>query len=268
MNIKRFFSIASVLLLTGALYQCNSKKDGGGINIFSLDDDKKFGAQTAEQIAADPASYPILDSAKYPKAYQHIHRITNSVLNSGKLNHRNDFVWQVKILQGDSTLNAFCTPGGYIYVYTGIIKYLDTEDQLAGVMGHEIAHADLRHSTDAMTQQYGLSMMFDVVLGKQSTLSAIGQTLINLKYSRSHESQADEYSVIYLSGTSYQCNGAAGFFQKLSSKSPGSTAPVFLSTHPGDASRIKNINDKSASIGCSTTPVSGNTYQDFKNSLP
>jgi beta-barrel assembly-enhancing protease len=267
MNIKRFLMIASVVLLTGGLYQCNSKKDGGGINIFSLEDDKKFGAQTAEQIASDPASYPVLDPIKYPKAYEHIQRITNNVLNSGKLNHRNDFVWQVKIIQNDSTLNAFCTPGGYIYVYTGIIKYLDTEDQLAGVMGHEIAHADLRHSTDAMTQQYGLSMMFDIVLGKQSTLSTIGQQLINLKYSRSHESQADEYSVIYLSGTPYQCNGAAGFFEKLSSGG-ASTTPVFLSTHPGDASRIQNINAKSTSISCSTTPIGGTTYQDFKNSLP
>lgn len=267
MNIKRFFTMTSVVLLTASLYYCK-KKDGGGINIFSLEDDKKFGAQAEAQIAEDPTNYPILDSVKYPKAYGHIHRITDKVLNSGKLNHRNDFAWKVKLLKGDSTLNAFCTPGGYIYVYTGIIKYLDTEDQLAGVMGHEIAHADLRHSTDAMTQQYGLSMMFDVVLGKESTLSALSQNLINLKYSRNHETQADEYSVIYLSGTPYQCNGAAGFFQKLTSKSPESTTPVFLSTHPGGASRIENINAKSASIGCSTTPVGGNTYQDFKNSLP
>ena len=267
--MKRFLTIASVLLMTGGgLYQCNSKKDGGGINIFSLDDDKKFGAQTAAQIAADPNTYPIVDSTKYPKAYEHIHRIANSVLNSGKLNHRNDFVWQIQLIHDDSTLNAFCTPGGYIYVYTGLIKYLDKEDQLAGVMGHEITHADFRHSTDAMTQQYGLSLMFDVVFGKQSTLSSVTQNLINLKYSRSHEQQADENSVALLSATQYQCNGTAGFFEKLQSKGAGSTTPVFLSTHPGDASRIQDINAKSTSIGCNTTPVSGNTYQDFKNSLP
>ena len=53
-------------------------------------------------------------------------------------------------------LNAFCTPGGYIYVYTGLIKYLDNEAQLAGVLGHEIAHADLRHVTDQLTEQYGV----------------------------------------------------------------------------------------------------------------
>jgi len=71
--------------------------------------------------------------------------------------HKDDFAWQVKIIDDPETLNAFATPGGYIYVYTGLIKFLDTEDQLAGVMGHEIAHADLRHSTRQMTSSYGVS---------------------------------------------------------------------------------------------------------------
>ena len=62
-----------------------------------------------------------------------------------------DFDWELKIIHDDETLNAFCAPGGYIYVYTGLIKFLAHEDNLAGVIGHEIAHADLRHSTQQLT---------------------------------------------------------------------------------------------------------------------
>ena len=65
----------------------------------------------------------------------------------------------LRIIHDDSTLNAFCTPGGYIYIYTGILKFLDSEDEFAGVLGHEIAHADLRHSTRQMTKQYGVQIL-------------------------------------------------------------------------------------------------------------
>ncbi|MCU0429920.1 MAG: M48 family metalloprotease [Cytophagaceae bacterium] len=249
---------------------CKKKNGDGGINLFSLEDDKKLGAQVAAEIAANPAEYPILSETSYPTAYSHLRRITNSILNSGRVNHKDDFDWTVKIIRNDTILNAFCTPGGYIYVYTGIIKYLDTEDQLAGVMGHEIAHADRRHSTDAMTREYGLSILFDIVLGKnQGKLTEIAKGLSSLKYSRGNESEADEYSVIYLSGTGYQCNGAGGFFQKLLDANSGNCeAGGFLSTHPCPDNRVQAINEKATLLGCTTTPYTGTTYQDFKNSLP
>ena len=71
-----------------------------------------------------------------------------------------------RLIDDDKTLNAFCTPGGFIYVYTGLIKFLDSEDQLAGVMGHEIAHAALRHSTRQMTKVYGVQTLLQVATGR------------------------------------------------------------------------------------------------------
>jgi predicted Zn-dependent protease len=263
-RIKLSLLLCSFGILAVALYSC---KDGG-VNIFSIEEDKKLGAQVAAQIEADQATYPILSQSQYPEAYQYITALRDRVLNSGKVRHKNDFLWQVKIIHDDNTLNAFCTPGGYIYVYTGLIKFLDTEDQLAGVMGHEIAHADRRHSTDAMTQQYGIQTLFDIVLGKnQGALTQVAQNLLQLKYSRKNETEADEYSVIYLSNTPYQCTGAAGFFEKLNASGSGSSTPQFLSTHPNPDNRIADINSKAQSLSCSTA-ASGFDYQAFKNSLP
>ena len=110
----------------------------------------------------------------------------------------------VKIIHDDDVLNAFCAPGGFICVYTGIIKFLESEDQFAGVMAHEIAHADRRHVTNALTKQYGLSVMLNVVLGSDpSTLKDIAGGLISLTFSRSNETDADNHSVKYLCPTGY-----------------------------------------------------------------
>ncbi|MDF2457508.1 MAG: Peptidase family [Cytophagaceae bacterium] len=267
------FCVALFLSACDALNSGSSSSSGSGsaldLNLFPIDKDKELGNQVAGEIEKDAKTYPLLDEVKYAKAYGHIRRITNKLLNSGKLEHRNDFDWQVKLIQDDKTLNAFCTPGGKIYVYTGLIKYLNTEDDLAGVMGHEIAHADKRHSTEAMTRDLGITTLLNIVAGQnQSMLIGLAKNLIDLKYSRTHETEADAYSVQYLSGTNYKCNGAASFFEKIQA-SGGSQGPEFLSTHPDPGNRVQNINAQAKTKGCNTTaPASDAQYADFKASLP
>jgi len=211
-KFKSFFILPflfSILLFLGA---CD--KDGN-INFFSIDEDLQIGQQVAAELEAD-SSVIILDEQEYDTAYRFIRAMTEKVLASNDIRYRTEFPWQVKIIYDDNTLNAFCAPGGYIYVYTGLIKYLDTEDQLAGVMGHEIAHADKRHVTDNMTRAYGYETLLSIFFGEdQGTIAGIAKGLVNLSYSRKAETEADEFSVKYLCDTEYQANGAAGFFQKI-----------------------------------------------------
>ncbi len=116
-------------MLFGLVFSsCKDKAGGGGLNFFSLEDDKQFGAQVAAEIENDPATYDILDSAQNVDAYAYLYAIRDRILNSGKVVHKDDFQWQLRLIKEDSTLNAFCTPGGYIYVDTGLIMYLDSED--------------------------------------------------------------------------------------------------------------------------------------------
>lgn len=270
--MRGFILLLVSFLLLGS---CKKNEDGtatcstSNINLFSLQKDIDLGAQVSAEIANDPTTYPLLDESNYSTAYGHIRRITNKILNSGNVKHKDDFVWQVKIIHDDNTLNAFCTPGGYIYVYTGIIKYLDAEDDLAGVLGHEIAHADNRHTTETMTREYGISTLLQIVLGNDpNTLVVLAKNLTDLKYSRCHEAEADDFSVRYLSGTNYRCNGAASFFQKIEDAG-GSSTPEFLSTHPDPGNRIQNINKQAQNKGCNTTtPASDAQYAAFKASLP
>jgi len=238
--------------------------------LFGINQQKELGKQVRDQILADPQNYPVLPEAQYPQAYQHIRRITQNILNSGKVELKNQFDWEVRIIRDDKTLNAFCTPGGYIFVYTGLIKYLDTEDQLAGVMGHEIAHADRQHSARQMEKQFGVALLVEIALGKSKSedLKQVVNGLIGLRFSRDHEYEADAYSVNYLSATQYRCNGAADFFVKIS-QSGGQQPPEFMSTHPNPGNRVEAINNKAKSINCDINKPDNRTeYQKFKASLP
>lgn len=257
-----FILFIPLIFLIFALNSC------GGLNLFTIEDDAALGAEVDAEIESDPASYPILSEADFPEAYAALREIRDEILNSGQIAHRDDFEWQVHLIQDDTVLNAFATPGGYLYFYTGLIKFLDTEDAFAGVMGHEIAHADQRHSTEALTEQYGLALLLDAALGNNlEIVGDIAQGLAGLAFSRENESEADEFSVVYLAETRYQCNGAALFFEKLIAEGDGGGLPEFLSTHPNPDNRIEAINAKADSSGCDTTP-SGRDYQAFKDLLP
>jgi predicted Zn-dependent protease len=244
-----------------------------GVLLFSIQNDIDLGKQVRDEILANPREYPILPEAQYPQAYAYLRGITNKILNSGEITYKDQFAWEVRIINQD-VLNAFAAPGGYIFVYTGLIKYLDREDDLAGVMGHEIAHADQRHSSRQLQQQYGISFLLSLLLGEnpnklKEIASQMAGKLAGLSFSRSHETEADKFSVIYLSKTPYVCNGAASFFQKMvdSGQSPG--VPEFLSTHPDSQKRIDEINKQAQDRKCNTTnPIGGDGYAKFKAMLP
>ncbi len=258
------FLPALPLLIEG----CKKNPDDPTPNIFSLEDDKALGLQVKNEIFSNPSEYPILDSTQYPQAYAYLRGIVQKILDGDKVFYKDEFAWETYIIEDDNVLNAFCTPGGYMFVYTGLIKYLEAEHELAGVMGHEIAHADRRHSTDAMTREYGLSVVISVALGNDpNTLATIASNLLSLKFSRTAESEADEYSVKYLCPTDYKADGAAGFFQKLIDSGQGNGSLEWFSTHPSPDNRVQNIEDQKNTLNCSGSGTFDADYQNFKTNL-
>ena len=226
------------------------------VNVFTVQQDKQLGAQLDQELANNPQEYPILDPAQYPVLYSYMYEMQEEILNSPEIKFKDEFEWQLRIIADDNTLNAFAAPGGYVYIYTGLMKYLDKVDNLAGILAHEIAHADQRHSTSQMTKRYGLEMLVAVASGN-STSEQLGQLasgLTQLGFSRADENDADNHSVDYLQSTKYACNGAAGFFEKLLASGQASTTPVWLSTHPDSEDRMNNINSRASEANCTTAP--------------
>lgn len=262
--MKKILFIVWVIILSS----CKDKK----FNIFTLKDDMELGAQMDAEIRSNPFEYPILNRNSYPDAYNHIERIRNKLLASDDLKHKDIFNWQVTIIHNDNVLNAFCTPGGYMYFYTGIIKYLDNEAQFAGVMAHEMAHADKRHVTQTLTTIYSVQVLLSFALGKNPSQLAqivadMALGLGTLKFSRTHEYEADEMSVKYLADTDYHPKSIAGFFEKIESSAAPKT-PEFLSTHPNPGNRLDNINNVWVGIGSPSGNADTTNYMLFKQSLP
>ncbi len=224
---------------------------GTGINLFSEQDEVKLGQQFDQELHQSP-EYPIY--TKNPKVKYYIQaRIFDNILQSPEVKKQNVYDYQLEIIDSDSTLNAFAVPGGYVYLYTGLIKYLDSEAALAGVVAHEIAHVERRHATQRMTNAYGLQLLTSIVLGNNPSQISImvanlfsGLTL--LANSRADEDEADKFAVKYLVDTRYYAGGVKFFFERLRDdgkvSSGGGGIETFLSTHPDPIDRINTTNQR------------------------
>lgn len=255
----------SAALFSSCLASCGSL--GSDLNLFSLQDDMSLGQQVVREIESDSSGMKILDSARHVKVYQYLYSIRDTILITGKVKYRSEFPWRIRVIQDDSTLNAFCAPGGYIYVFTGILKFLDSEDELAGILGHEMGHAAMRHSTRQLTEMYGVQALLSLIAGDRALVKDITGAIIGLSFSRNHEKEADECSVQYLCPTSYAADAGARFFEKIMAKG-GKNPPAILSTHPDPGNRIQAYRQNKLELGCGGEASYREKYQSIIQLLP
>jgi len=234
-----------VLGLLISLVSCASNPVTGKTQLMLLSESQEIdlGRQTDAQIVKDYGIY------KDP-------RLTVYIENLGKrlarISHRPGLPYHFKILDS-SVANAFAVPGGYVYFTRGILAYLNTEAELAGVMGHEIGHITARHSA----QQYSKAQLAQIGLGAGMILSEtfrglsdviqLGVGMLFLSFSRDNERQADDLGVEYSSRAGYDATHMANFFQTLERMHPNtdrSGLPEWFTTHPNPEDRIGAIQRK------------------------
>ena len=178
--------------------------------------------------------------------------VTNYLNANGMGADVQNFNWTLNLVENKEA-NAWCMPGGLICVYEGILPLTKDEPSLAIVLGHEIAHAVARHSAEQMStqikQQYGMQIGAAVLggMGVGTNTSSIIQAIAaqgfnfkNLSYSRSHESEADHMGLIFAAMAGYDPQVAVAFWQRMAAASNNNKSE-FLSDHPSDATRIKQI---------------------------
>ncbi len=148
------------------------------------------------------------------------------------------------------------------------MKYLDNEAELAGVLAHEMGHAERRHGTRQMTKSLGIKAILDFLTGgsESSYYKEVINGLISLRYSRHYEREADECSVKYLCSSEYKSDGAAGFFEKIL-KEEGERSSELLSTHPDPAERISNFHASRKKMKCTGDENYTDRYLKMKKSL-
>jgi predicted Zn-dependent protease len=184
-----------------------------------------------------------------PKLNALVDRVGQKLVNNteaGKSAYKFDF----HVLADSKTINAFALPGGQIFITTGLLNLLKTEDELAGVLGHEIGHVIGRHSAEQMAKDeltQGLISATAIATsdpnspGMQTAIAQYVGSVINMKYGREDEIEADRFGVKYLFETGYQPEAQIEVMEILEQSSGGQRPPEFLSTHPTSEHRIKEI---------------------------
>lgn len=191
-------------------------------------------------------------TAQVERVGRNIANATEAYLRqTGQSGEIRNFAWEFNLVKNNE-LNAFCMPGGKIVVYEGLMKLVSSDDELAVVLGHEVAHAVAKHSNERMSQQvlsqYGANVLGSVLSNKSAAIQNVAgkvyglgtQYGVTLPFSRKHESEADYIGLIFMRLAGYDPNVALTFWQKMASMSQGST-PEFMSTHPSDSRRIADI---------------------------
>lgn len=248
MKLRSLFILALLALI---LPSCGSGGVGNlaEFNLVSVEEEWQLGQQLAGEI---DRQYTLSNDAEV-NAY--IDSVGRRLLGQTNMNN---LPWQFHVVQ-DPSINAFNIPGGHVYVNTGLIAAASNASELAGVMAHEIAHGVKRHGTEQMSKQYGLEMLAGLALGRnpgqlKQLAAQIAGTGVLARFSREHESEADEMSVQMMAAAGYDPRGMVTMFEKLLAerKSRPSAVEQFFATHPLTEDRIRatsNLIDKMGARG-------------------
>ncbi|MBZ9612966.1 M48 family metallopeptidase [Rheinheimera maricola] len=215
--------------------------------LFNDADLGKMGAQTFEAMKAET---PI---AKDAKTNNYVKCVANSLLAVTPDNTRAQS-WEIVVFEADQ-VNAFALPGGKIGVYTGLLKVAENQNQLAAVIGHEIAHVVAGHSNERLSTNQGIQTILALgdagmkaygVRYQQELMTAFGlgaQLGVALPFSRAHESESDIIGLDLMAKAGFEPRQAVNLWQNMAAAGGGGT-PEFMSTHPLPETRIKDLRAK------------------------
>ena len=251
MDRRRSLTVLPLLLAIGfALFQyfgaekVTNPETGRNARVaLSTDEEATLGLQSFKEIVSSS------DLVESGPEFELVRRVAERLVQGAGAS--TGFDWQVVLIRGEQA-NAFCLPGGKIAVYTGILPYTRTEAGLAAVMGHEMAHATARHGSQRLLQT---SLAQTVMVGAQfsfseldwdkrrmviAALGAGAQYGVLLPFSRAHETEADEMGLLYMARAGYPPAEAIEFWRRMQ-ETAGRKPPEWMSTHPADETRIRNL---------------------------
>jgi len=234
-----YLTVASYSVLLGA--RPLSAQPRPGFNMFSRQQDIQLGQEAAQQVRQKS------QVVQNQFLQDYVNQVGQRLANTPEA-RQSEFPFTFTVIN-DPSVNAFALPGGPMFIHTGLLKDVDNEAQLAGVMGHEMSHVILRHGTNqaSKTNLIQIPAMLATMVAGHSMLGqlaaagvGLGANSVLLKFSRTDESQADALGAQIMSEAGYNPIEMARFFQKLEA-SGGSRGPQFLSDHPNPGNRDKAI---------------------------
>lgn len=255
MHIFRIVTATTFLLSALALGGCQTTTSGGAVGaerkqlmLVSSQELDQMAAQGYNKLTADASAKGALntDSAML----QRVRAIAARIEPQTRV-FRSDapgWKWEVNVINSNE-LNAFCMPGGKIMFYSGLIRQLNLSDEeIAVVMGHEIAHALREHSREQVSQaiaaQMGIGLgaaLLGLGQGSSDMAGVAYQALIATRFSRTDENEADRIGLELTARAGYDPRAGVSLWQKMIKANSGGRPPEFLSSHPTDSSRVQQI---------------------------
>lgn len=256
-----------LILVMSLLCYCATTGPGGkrSLILISTSQEVNIGKEFGEEVnRTNPISGDSILSAYVEEVGQKIVRLSD----------RADLEYYFSVID-TPVVNAFACPGGFIYVYTGLLKTMDNEAQLAAVLAHEISHVVARHSVKRLQQILGLQVLLSIALGESSELTqqavSSGVGVLLQGYGRDNEFEADEYGTLYMQKAGYNPEGMVQLLEKLmemSKHDPGFFEKI-MATHPPTEDRIQRVNRQIQGFGPSVKnlPFDQEQYQKIKDRL-
>lgn len=195
-----------------------------------------------------------------------------------KVCDRQDIEYHFTVIESDQ-INAFAAPGGYVYFYTGLLREMENESEMAAVMAHEISHVVARHGVKRLQAALGASIAYQLIFGGENSSQAVqaavgvGMGLAFAGYSRDAEREADNFGIQYMVKAGYDPHGAITMFDKLAKLGGGGSANIFeslSSSHPETAERIANATKEIGGMNPKPTGLTlgKDRYQKMVKRLP
>lgn len=251
MTFKRFAILATFVLL---YFSCATNPFTGKKTMAFVSNDNLFPASFQQYnsfLSENKVITGTKDADMIKRVGERIAVAAERWLNAnGYQGYLKDYKWEYNLVD-DKTVNAWCMPGGKIVFYTGILPIAQNETGVAIIMGHEVAHALANHGQQRMSAAYiqqGLALAGNVAIQDEQTRNIFNQSygigsnvLGMLPFSRSHESEADRIGLILSAIAGYNPNEGAELWKRMGAASGGQAPPEFLSTHPANETRIKEL---------------------------
>lgn len=205
-------------------------------------------SESQAQEMGDQAYKEMLGKSKLSNDPKYLEQVRRVGARVAKVAEKPDYQWEFNVIDDAKAVNAWALPGGKVAVYTGLLNLGVSDDELAAVMGHEVAHALAQHSRErmsqALTQQIGLAALGATGKLGEGGLQAVNLALgigVGLPFGRKQESEADYIGLELMAKAGYDPRAALSFWQKMEKASGGNKPPEFLSTHPSSDNRMRDI---------------------------
>ncbi len=248
---KSFYHIISIFFILLLYSACKEPGDNVHINLteYTLSDQALIGDAIKDEVLSNPSKFPVLSEHEYPEAYNYLNVLMKTLLTTDVVKRRENYTWELIILNDDARKSVFTAPGGKIFIYSGLLKFIHTESEFMCLLAHEIYYTD----SDAIINQIGsqisnVGFIFgDVVLDNpDADIDQIVCLLRDLRFSADDVRDADDFALDVLCNFQYD---AFGLKDLLMEADASNELIDWINTRPIVPNRLENIMERASLCG-------------------